>query len=213
MPKWGQPPLCNRAQLENLRREPEPRSSPPPSRGVLLRRGSSGPKMIILETERLLLREFVPEDVGLLSAVLSDPETMRYYPAPLDRTGVAEWIERNRRRYRETGHGLWALVLKSSGEVIGDCGLTRQTVDEIQEIELGYHLRRDLWGKGYASEAACACRDYGFAHLKVDQLISLVRIGNLPSRRVAEKVGMRLWKETVWRDLAHWVFRIRRTPH
>jgi ribosomal-protein-alanine N-acetyltransferase len=69
-------------------------------------------KMLILETERLLLREFVPEDVDALAAVLSDPETMRYYPAVLDRAGVVAWIERNRRRYADDGHGLWAMVLK-----------------------------------------------------------------------------------------------------
>jgi ribosomal-protein-alanine N-acetyltransferase len=169
------------------------------------------PNMLILETERLLLREFVFEDLDALAVVLSDSETMRYYPAPLDRAGVREWIERNRRRYFEAGHGLWAMVLKSSGEVMGDCGLTRQTVDGVNEIELGYHVRRDLWGRGYAPEAARACRDYGFAQLRVDRLISLVRMGNLPSRRVAEKIGMRVWKEVVWRSLAHWVLALHRT--
>ena len=167
--------------------------------------------MPILESERLLLREFVPGDVEALSAMLSDPETMRYYPAPLDRAGVGEWIERNRRRYADAGYGLWAMVLKSSGEIVGDCGLTRQTVDGVGEIEIGYHVRRNLWGQGYAPEAARACRDYGFARLGAEQLISLVRLGNLPSRRVAEKIGMSLWKEVMWRDLAHWVFVIRRT--
>ena len=162
--------------------------------------------MLILETERLLLREFVPEDMDALAAVLSDPETMRYYPAALDRAGVAAWIERNRRRYADDGHGLWAMVLKSSGEVIGDCGLTRQTVDEVDEIEIGYHVRRDLWGRGYAPEAARACRDYGFSRLGAERLISLIRPENIPSRRVAEKIGLSLWKEVVWRDLPHCVY-------
>jgi RimJ/RimL family protein N-acetyltransferase len=167
--------------------------------------------MPILETERLLLREFVTEDGDALALVLSDPETMRYYPTTLDRAGVAAWIERNRRRYADAGHGLWAMVLKSSGEVVGDCGLTRQTVDGTDEIEIGYHVRRDLWGRGYAAEAACACRDYGFARFPVDRLISLIRPENLPSRRVAEKTGLSLWKEVMWRDLPHCVYVIRRT--
>src|ERR1700682_4015426 len=136
--------------------------------------------MLILETERLLLREFVSEDLDALAVVLSDAATMRYYPAPLDRAGVAAWIERNRRRYLEAGHGLWAMVLKSSGEVVGDCGLTRQRVDGVDEIELGYHVRRDLWGRGYAPEAARACRDYGFVRLGAERLISLIRPENLP---------------------------------
>jgi RimJ/RimL family protein N-acetyltransferase len=166
--------------------------------------------MLILETERLRLREFVPEDVDALAAVLSDPETMRYYPAVLDRAGVAAWIERNRRRYADDGHGLWAMVLKSSGEVVGDCGLTRQTVDGLDEIEIGYHVRRDLWGQGYAPEAARACRDYGFERLGAEKLISLIRPENIPSRRVAEKTGLILWKEVVWRGLLHCVYVVRR---
>jgi ribosomal-protein-alanine N-acetyltransferase len=166
--------------------------------------------MLILETARLRLREFVPEDLDALSRVLSDPETMRHYPAALDRAGVAEWIARNRRRYAQAGHGLWAIVLKSTGEVIGDCGLTRQTVDGVEEIELGYHVRRDLWGQGYAPEAARACRDCGFTRLGAERIISLVRVGNLPSRRVAEKVGMKLWKEAIHRDRAHWVMMIQK---
>jgi len=165
--------------------------------------------MQILETERLLLREFVPGDADALATVISDPETMRFYPQPPDRAGVESWIERNRRRYRDDGHGLWAMVLKSSGDVIGDCGLTRQTVDAMDEIEIGYHVRRDLWGRGLAPEAARACRDYGFAELGAQRLISLIRPENLPSRRVAEKVGLSLWKEVMWRDLPHCVYMIR----
>jgi len=167
--------------------------------------------MPIVETERLLLREFVPEDVDALAAVLSDPEAMRHYPAALDRAGVAAWIERSRRRYAEAGYGLWAMVLKPSGEVVGDCGLTRQTVDGPDEIEIGYHVRRDLWGRGYAPEAARACRDYGFARLGAERLISLIRPENLASRRVAEKSGLSLWKEVMWRDLPHYVYVVRRT--
>jgi [ribosomal protein S5]-alanine N-acetyltransferase len=166
--------------------------------------------MHILETERLLLREFVPDDVDGLAAVLSDPETMRYYPAVLDRAGVAAWIERDRRRYADHGHGLWAMVLKSSGEVIGDCGLARQVVDENHEIEIGYHVRRDLWGRGYAPEAARGCQVYGFDRLGAERLIALIRPENLPSRRVAEKAGLTLWKEVVWKDLAHCVYVIRK---
>jgi RimJ/RimL family protein N-acetyltransferase len=166
--------------------------------------------MQILETQRLLLREFLPDDIDALAAVLSDSETMRYYPAVLDRAGVAAWIERNRRRYADAGHGLWAMVLKSSGEVVGDCGLTRQTVDGAGEIEIGYHVRRDLWGRGYAPEAALACQGYGFGRLGTDRLISLIRPENLPSRRVAEKTGLSLWKEVMWRNLPHCVYVIRR---
>jgi ribosomal-protein-alanine N-acetyltransferase len=165
---------------------------------------------IILETGRLILREFRPEDVDALAKVLSDPETMRYYPAPFDRAGVQEWIERNRRRYEKDGHSLWAMILKASGELIGDCGLAFQEVDGKKLIEIGYHVRRDLWGNGLAPEAAQACRDFGFRKLGAERLISLIRPENLSSRRVAEKTGLTIWKETLWRGIPHLVYSIRR---
>ena len=166
--------------------------------------------MPVLQTQRLSLREFEPGDVDALAAILSDPETMRYYPVSFDRIGVVDWIRRNRARYSNDGYGLWALILNSSGELIGDCGLVRQSVDGADEIEIGYHVRRDLWGQGYASEAAQACRDYGFANLRVDHLISLIRPENLASRRVAEKNGMTIWKEVTRANLLHYVYAINR---
>jgi ribosomal-protein-alanine N-acetyltransferase len=166
--------------------------------------------MLVLETSRLELREFRPDDADAPARVLSDPETMRFYPAPYNRTGVEEWIVRNLRRYEEDGHGLWAMTLKSSGELIGDCGLTVQTVDGTDEIEIGYHVRRDRWGQGLATEAARACRDHGFARLKVERLISLIRPENLASRRVAEKNGMTVWKEVERAGLPHLVYAIGR---
>jgi [ribosomal protein S5]-alanine N-acetyltransferase len=167
--------------------------------------------MQILETARIILREFNPEDIDALFLVLSDAETMRFYPSPYDRTGAEAWITRNLNRYAKDGHGLWALILKETGELIGDCGPTIQEVDGTNEVEIGYHLRRDYWGKGLATEAACACRDFAFARLSVDHVISLIRPQNMPSRRVAERVGMQVWKEVVWRNLPHMVYRIDRT--
>jgi ribosomal-protein-alanine N-acetyltransferase len=164
--------------------------------------------MKILETTRLLLREFTPQDADALALVLSDPETMRYYPAPYDRAGVAQWIERNRQRYQDDGVGLWAMELTKTHEMIGDCGITLQQVEGERLYEIGYHLRRDFWGQGLATEAAIACRDWAFAHLKADRLISLIRPENLPSRRVAERNGMTVWKEVNWRGLPHYVYSI-----
>jgi [ribosomal protein S5]-alanine N-acetyltransferase len=166
--------------------------------------------MRVLQTQRLSLREFDLEDVDALAAILSDPETMRYYPMPFDRAAVVDWILRNRTRYANDGFGLWAMILNTTGDLIGDCGLVRQTVDGLDEIEIGYHVRRDLWGQGYASEAAQTCRDYGFANLKVDRLISLIRPENLQSRRVAEKNGMTIWKETTRANLLHYIYAIER---
>lgn len=167
--------------------------------------------MQILETKRIILREFCPDDADALSVVLSDAETMRFYPSPYDRAGVEAWITRNMNRYAKNGHGLWAMILKTSGELIGDCGPTVQEVDSMNEIELGYHLRRDHWRKGLATEAACACRNFVFERLPVDHVISLIRPENLPSRRVAERIGMKVWKEVLWRDLPHMVYRLDRS--
>jgi ribosomal-protein-alanine N-acetyltransferase len=169
--------------------------------------------MTILETARLQLREFTPEDTDALAQVLSDPETMRYYPAPYDRAGVEQWIARNRQRYQDANVGLWAMELKKPEssevqEVIGDCGIIRQQVEGEYLYEIGYHLRRDLWGQGLATEGAIACRDWAFAHLKTERLISLIRPENLPSRRVAERNGMTVWKETNWRGFTHYVYSV-----
>lgn len=174
--------------------------------------------MKILQTPRLLLREFTLHDADALALVLSDPETMRHYPAPYNRAGVEQWIERNRQRYQDDGVGLWAMELTKTQDsevqdfevqkMIGDCGIIRQQVEGERFYEIGYHLRRDFWGRGLATEAAIACRDWAFAHLKTERLISLIRPENLPSRRVAERTGMTVWKEVNWRGLVHHVYSI-----
>jgi [ribosomal protein S5]-alanine N-acetyltransferase len=165
---------------------------------------------IVIETPRLMLREFQPRDADALARVISDPETMRFYPAPFDRAGVQGWITRNIRRYEKNGHGLWALDLKATGEMIGDCGITLQEVDGEFLPEIGYHLRRDMWGQGLATEAARACRDHGFEHLKAEFLTSLIRSENLASRRVAERNGMKVWKQVMRVGLVHAVYRLTR---
>jgi len=100
------------------------------------------------------------------------------------------------------------MVLKSTGEVIGDCDIIRQEVEGEFLYEIGYHLRRDYWGQGLATEAAVACREWAFAHLKAERVISLIRPENLLSRRVAERNGMTIWKEISWRGLCHYVYSI-----
>jgi RimJ/RimL family protein N-acetyltransferase len=164
----------------------------------------------ILETERLILRKFLPQDENALALVLSDPVTMKHYPAPIDRSGTQQWIERNLRRYAEDRVGLWAMVLKATGEMIGDCGIIRQHVEGEYLYEIGYHLRRDHWGQGLATEAAVACREWGFANLKVDRLISLIRPENVPSCQVAERNGMTIWKEVEWRGVRTYVYAVER---
>ncbi len=168
---------------------------------------------IVLETGRLLLRHMMPEDLESLYAVWGDPPTMLYYPRPYSRAEVAELIERQRRRYVDDGHGLWAVVLKASGEVIGDCGLVKQEVEGGSEIEVGYHFRRDQWGQGYATEAARAAVEYGFRELRAARIIALVRPENVPSRRVAERLGMKVDRRVTWAGLPHDVFAVSREAY
>ena len=95
---------------------------------------------ILLETERLFLREMDRNDYDALYRVLADTEIMRHYPYTFDEARVRAWIERNMERYRVNGFGLWAVCLKGSGEMIGDCGLTLQTINGNELPEIGYHI-------------------------------------------------------------------------
>src|SRR3712207_1319567 len=144
----------------------------------------------------MILRRLQLPDVDALMAIFSDPEAMRYYPATKTRREAEEWVRWNLNSYRERGFGLWAAILKGSGELAGQCGLVAQEVDGRDEVEIGYLFVRTYWGRGLATEAARACRDYGFGTLGYDRLVSLIDPSNLASRRVAEKVGMRLEKHT-----------------
>jgi ribosomal-protein-alanine N-acetyltransferase len=148
-----------------------------------------------LETERLVLRAFTEDDVDGIHAVLGDAETMRYYPAPFTREKSRQWVEWNLANYREHGHGLWVLESKETGRLVGDCGLTPQTVEGRPEVEIGWHVHRALQRQGLATEAARACCRHAFEELGMSRLISLIRPENLPSRRVAEKLGMTVEKE------------------
>jgi RimJ/RimL family protein N-acetyltransferase len=136
------------------------------------------------------------DDLDDMAALLGDPQVMRYYPHPKSREEALAWIAWNRRLYREYGFGLWLLTLRATGEFVGDCGLTPQHVDGVTELEVGYHVRAALQGRGLATEAAAACRDYARDLLGVGRLIAIIHLGNRPSQRVAEKLGLVLERQT-----------------
>lgn len=161
---------------------------------------------VVLETERLILREFKPGDTDALLEVLGDPVAMQYYPAPFPRAEVEDWIRRNQARYRVGGCGLWAMLLKDSGQLIGDCGCFVRDALGKMEYELGWHVRRDLWGRGYATEAARSCIEYAFSKLGVQRIIALIRPENLSSCRVAEKNGMTCERVIFWYGYNHCVY-------
>ena len=98
---------------------------------------------MVLQTERLLLRELTYDDFDALFAVLADSDIMQHYPYTFDEARVRNWITRNMERYQKDGFGLWAVVLKKTGEMIGDCGITMQPIHGQMLPEIGYHIRKD----------------------------------------------------------------------
>jgi RimJ/RimL family protein N-acetyltransferase len=146
---------------------------------------------VILETERLFLREMDMDDYGALYAGLADQNIMRHYPYAFDEERVRGWIERNMDRYRNDGFGLWAVCLKETEEMIGDCGLTLQNIEGEMLPEIGYHIRADRQRRGYAGEAARAVRDWAFRNTDYPALYSYCKYTNEPSFRTAESIGMR----------------------
>ena len=136
---------------------------------------------------------------------------MRYYPAPFDDDKVRWWLERNLANYAERGHSLWALILKKDGTFVGECGPWVQHIEQLgdEQIELGWHVHKNHVRKGYASEAAEASRDWAFANLDVDRLISLIRPENEPSWRTATKIGMTPGERIVYKDMPHVVYEIK----
>ena len=164
----------------------------------------------ILETARLRLRRFRDEDADVVFAIIGDRVAMQFYPRTFGPEDAKQWVARNQRRYREDGYGLFAVMLKDSEEVIGDCGIIKQNVEDETAMEVGYHFRRDQWGRGYATEAARACMGLAFDSFGADKVISLIRPENVPSRRVAERNGMKLEREVVHYGLPHLVYVLRR---
>ena len=147
---------------------------------------------MILETNRLILREMTEDDFEALYRVLADSAIMQHYPYTFDEARVRGWIERNRERYRVFGFGLWAVCLKVTGEMIGDCGLTMQMINDQIKPEIGYHIRSDQQRKGYAKEAAIAVRDWAFQNTPFQILYSYMKHTNEPSIKTAMAYGCRL---------------------
>ena len=144
---------------------------------------------MVIETERLFLREMTEEDFPALYKVLADYEIMKHYPCVFDENRVRNWILRNIERYRVFGFGLWAVCLKENGEMIGDCGLTMQLINGEIKPEIGYHIRADKQRQGYAKEAAIAVRDWTFNNTPFNIVYSIMKYTNEPSAKTAMSYG------------------------
>ena len=143
---------------------------------------------MILETKRLRLREITQTDYKALSQILQDEETMYAYEGAFSDKEVQEWLDRQIRRYKKWGFGLWAVILKETGDFIGQCGLTMQPWKDQEVLEIGYLFQRAHWHKGYAAEAAKACKKYAFEILKASEVCSIIRDTNIPSQKVAHNI-------------------------
>jgi ribosomal-protein-alanine N-acetyltransferase len=166
---------------------------------------------LLIETPRLLLRPMVEDDVDHLLRTFGDPKVMAAFESePFDRSQMERWVRRNLEQQDRYGYGLFTVVLKANGLVIGDCGLEHTDVCGEMESELGYDLCSEYWGQGLATEAAIAVRDFAFDAQKLSRLICMIRRGNEASRRVAEKVGMHLDAEVVRYPQRYWLYAISR---
>lgn len=145
---------------------------------------------MIIETARLYLRELQQSDLDSLSKILQDEQTMVAYEGAFDDTEVQSWLEKQLDNYRRESFGLWAVVLKETNEMIGQCGLTWQDFAGQKVLEIGYLFQRAFWHHGYAIEAAEACKKYAFEQLNAEEVFSIIRDTNTASQKVAERNGM-----------------------
>lgn len=145
-----------------------------------------------IETKRLILREMTEEDFAPLYRVLADRELMQHYPYTFDEARVRDWIHKNIERYQIFGFGLWAVCLKETSEMIGDCGLTMQNINGQIKPEIGYHIEAEHQQKGYATEATKAVRDWTFRNTPFNMVYSYMKHTNEPSARTAMAYGCRL---------------------
>ena len=169
---------------------------------------------MILATDRLDLRELTDADLPALREILHDPVAMAAYEGAFSAEESLAWLRRMQQRYRDDGFGMWAVILRDTGEFVGQCGITRQQIDADEVIEVGYLFQRRHWHRGYAVEAATACRDWAFLTLDIEDLYAKVRSTNVASINVAIRLGMTVRRAFTSHyrgaDLPHLAFAISR---
>lgn len=164
-----------------------------------------------LQSPRLTTRYLNREDISVWAKFFECEECVQFFPTfdlntPEER--ATHWIEKQLGRYKENRFGLQALIHKETGEFIGQCGLLAQDIDGIIEIEIGYHIFRQHWGKGYATEAAKLFKQYAFDNNLCQSLVSIIHVDNVLSQKVAERNGMKRDKLIKFFDAEHYLYRI-----
>jgi len=145
-----------------------------------------------IETARLYLRQFTPDDLDDLYRIYSDPEIMKYLTGVRTREATEIAIHTMLKRWEENNFGMWAVVHKIDRKMIGRCGLG--FLDNTPEVELGYVLNKLYWNQGLVTEASLASLNYGFEILQLDRIVAIARPENIASQRVIQKVGMKYEK-------------------
>ena len=146
--------------------------------------------IMILETDRLYLREMTQSDFPSLCKHLQDEDVMYAYEHAFSNAEVQEGLDKQLQSYKDNGFGVWAVILKENKEMIGHCGLSMQSCEDREVLEIGYIFQKAYWHKGYATEAAIACREFAFEKLNADEVFSLIRDTNVASQNVAKRNGM-----------------------
>ena len=168
---------------------------------------------MITETERLYLREMEQSDYESLCRIMQDEKTMYAYEGAFSDEEVQGWLNRQISRYNELGFGLWAVILKETGEMIGQCGLTMQHWKEDEVLEIGYLFERKHWHNGYAAEAAKACKAYAFETLNASEVNSIIRDTNTASQNVAVRNGMTIKDRGIRHfrdiDMPHYLYSVK----
>jgi len=165
----------------------------------------------ISETDRLFLREFLDSDYKDLCEVLQDKDVMYAYEHPFSDDEVKNWYDKLIiGHYEKHGFGLWAVIHKETNDFMGQCGLTIQNLNGNEYLEIGYLFKKKHWHKGYATEAALACKKYAFETLNAEKAYSIIRESNIASQNVAKRTGMKKIDEIIKHyydiDILHFVY-------
>ena len=167
--------------------------------------------MPLLETERLILRSFREGDVDRMAQLFANPDFMRFSLGIFtERKQTVAFIEKVVAWDRAGIPSQFAVVLRGEDQMVGYCGFFYHPEHGIEDIEIGYRLNPDYWNRGLITEAARAVRDHGFRDWKLPRVISLIHPQNIPSRRVAEKNGMKIEKEITFRGFPTLVYAMTR---
>ena len=164
-----------------------------------------------LETDRLILRSFREEDVDAMAALFTNPDFMRFSLGVFtERKQTVAFIEKVRNWDRAQIPSQFAVIPRDENAIVGYCGFFYHPDDGIEDIEIGYRLNPEYWNRGLITEAARTVRDHGFRDWKLSRVISLIHPDNVPSRRVAEKNGMKVEREITFRGFRTLVYAMTR---